>query len=519
LQDNVPTPEAQARIRELLQNKLVTKLGGMIVNENQLTVVKRLRDGGAIFYAPQGVSIPRDQAEPDVIQPDYLVIRPGRPIQQLPEGLLPMIKPADAIDSDHDEWVVTSAKLGPRRYLPPHELDQLLRDSEQGYAFYEIDGRGRWLFHREDAAGARGALEAPGAPANPARGSGGNPATQRATTGNAIVEDATVVNATTQPAAQVSASGGDMLARGAVATKVQTYTGPTLILDPTIPDPSPRLAIWMIDSGMNCGWNKDGWPVFATGSDHWMVNDRQWEHMAETDAMLTDAPAISPPKAGSATTKPGANGIAATAPAAESPGSAAQGSTGASPSAVASQSPSTSQPASSSSSATIELQPAVDSTGPLLAVDLAGNCYYEGKSSLTIIAPSGFRQTWSLPADCIGTEDHPWLVCTREGMLFLFNDAGKVIRLRPTPGELEPLAVDAVFSHRIPHFGSIKRIWLDPAGRIAVAYDESRLAILFPTGQIPPEIADKMLAHDVVVAEPDVRAEDVVGVGSHGNPN
>jgi hypothetical protein len=392
----------------------------MIVNENQLSLLTRLRDGGAVFFAPQGVSIPRDQQDPQVIQPDYLVIRPGRPIQQLPDGLIALLKPDTKITAIRDEWIITD-KNGPQRYLPPDQLAPLLRDSERQFTnLIAIDGRGRWLFRPDPIF---------------------SPATRAATM------------PATAPA--------DL---------------PTLILDPTIPDPSPRLAMWLIDSGTNSGWNKDNWPVFATGNDHWIVTERQWEHMADTDAMLTEPPLITPN--GATTTPDGAT----TTPA-----------------------ESTTNPATPLAAASAT-EPALSTDlGPLLAVDPAGNLYYDGINSITMVKPSGTRQIFPLPPDCIGSGDRPWLVITREGLLFLFNSPGKVIRLRATPDSIEPLAVDALFTRKIPQFETPKRIWLDPAGRISIAYSEHRLAILFPTGQIPPEIADKMLAQDVRISEPDIR--------------
>jgi len=38
----------------------------------------------------------------------------------------------------------------------------------------------------------------------------------------------------------------------------------------------------------------------------------------------------------------------------------------------------------------------------------------------------------------------------------------------------------------------IDRIWLDPAGRLIIAYNSNALAILFPTGRVPPEIRQMM---------------------------
>ena len=66
---------------------------------------------------------------------------------------------------------------------------------------------------------------------------------------------------------------------------------PTLILDPTVIDPSPRLAVWMIDSGGDVGWNAAGWPVVQRRSDRWILTNHDWELLAKTDtAQTTPAP-------------------------------------------------------------------------------------------------------------------------------------------------------------------------------------------------------------------------------------
>jgi hypothetical protein len=64
---------------------------------------------------------------------------------------------------------------------------------------------------------------------------------------------------------------------------------PTLILDPTVPDPSPRLAIWTIHSGDEVGWNSAGWPVVMRNS-RWILTDHDWELLPHGDAMNRDVP-------------------------------------------------------------------------------------------------------------------------------------------------------------------------------------------------------------------------------------
>jgi hypothetical protein len=78
----------------------------------------------------------------------------------------------------------------------------------------------------------------------------------------------------------------------------------------------------------------------------------------------------------------------------------------------------------------------------------------------------------------------------------LFNQPGRVVRIRPTAGGAEPFAVEATFTRRIPSAEHPTRIWLDPFGRICIAYDENKLALLFPRGYIPAEIVNLMTAED-----------------------
>jgi hypothetical protein len=349
-------PEAQGRIHMLLQG---ATLGGMAVNGDQLTLIARLRDGGMVFCAPQGVSIPQEGQGPKVVSPDYLAMRPGKPVQELPAAIVDRLtKSGGAVTGLRDEWVVTTADIGPARYLPPDQFEPLLRPSERNYThLFAIDGRGRWLLHEDSS--------------------------QR-----------------------------------------------TLILDPTVPDPTPRLAIWLIDTGNGAGWNKADWPVIQRGTAHWIVGDHDWQAMDPSEPMLTD------------TAKP------------------------------------------------TEISP--------LCTDPDGNRYYGGQTNLLLLTPAGRKLNWLLPDQCAGSADvPPWLASDRQGHLFLFNSTGRIARLRPAPGDAQPFALEAVFAEHVPDFQLVRRIWCDPAGRIDVAYEGSRMALIFPTGQVPPEIEDKILPQDL----------------------
>jgi hypothetical protein len=47
--------------------------------------------------------------------------------------------------------------------------------------------------------------------------------------------------------------------------------------------------------------------------------------------------------------------------------------------------------------------------------------------------------------------------------------------------------LEATFTRNIPSADAVTRVWLDPAGRMIMAYG-NKLAIMFPQGYIPPDI-------------------------------
>jgi hypothetical protein len=361
--------EGQARIQNLLDGRLATKLGGMLINNNQLTVATRLAEGGLIFLAPRGVTIDQGQQPPRIVSPDYLIVRPGQYIQELPVEIVQQLAKTPSVTAMRSEWIIQSPQDGPLRYLPPNQFVPLQRPEERGFSqLVAIDSRGRWIFRRPGAA------------------------------------------------------------------------TPTLIIDPTVPDPVPRLAIWLIDTASDAGWDKDDWPALTQENSDWIITSRDWEVLDPKDTMQRDISQLKSATQSSATTR----------------------------------------------------------DGPALLIDSSGTRYFDGQTTLTVIDPAGKRRVWPLPADCIGASDQPpWLVGDGAGRLYLFNNSGNIIRLRPTPGAAQPFVVEAVFTKNIPPFQDIRRIWLDPAGRIALAYDQSHLAIIFPTGQVPPELDDKILPQDL----------------------
>ncbi len=229
--------------------------------------------------------------------------------------------------------------------------------------------------------------------------------------------------------------------------------GETLILDPTLPDTVPRLPVYTIHDAQGVtGWNKGGWPVRKAGGA-WSLEADRWRAMAADEAVFTKPDEIPP------TSQPV---IAATKPATR----------------VA-----TTTAATNPTTQAI----AVVDHGRLLHTDPAGRRYYDGNKSLIVADAKNGEITWPLPEAAQGTMP-PTLIRTRENILFLFNAAGRVLRIKPTEGVGEPFELEATFTTKIPDLQSTRRIWLDPAGRINIAYGQSDLAILFPEGVIPKPI-------------------------------
>ncbi|HTL28941.1 MAG TPA: hypothetical protein VL282_06970 [Tepidisphaeraceae bacterium] len=227
----------------------------------------------------------------------------------------------------------------------------------------------------------------------------------------------------------------------------------TLILDPTIPDPRPRLPVWVYELPKGkAGWSKDNWPAIDRGGA-WKLKEAGWEAMDESkgEQLITELPPEPETSRPSQSVAPGgiANVKATTAPA------------------------------------------TTQATPPLL-VDKNGNQYFDGIVNLRVLQKDGKEITWPLPNAAAG-EGKPTLIAAGDERLFLFNAPGRVLRLHRTPASTQPFELEATFTRNIPSSENINRIWLDPAGRIIIAYDGTNLAILFPAGRIPPEISKLML--------------------------
>lgn len=209
-------------------------------------------------------------------------------------------------------------------------------------------------------------------------------------------------------------------------------TGPTLVIDPNLLDPKPKLPVWTINAGRKkVGWDKDGWPVQELAG-FFALRDGAWAGLKKEDveAMQTELP---PP-----TTAP---------------------------------------------------------TDPVLLTDSAGDTYRDGLEALVVDRHDGTRITWPLPPNAVGegvVNGQPVLL-EAAGKLFLFNAPGRVVRLSRQFDKPEPFKIDAVFTRHIPAT-DIRRIWKDPAGRLVIASGGNTLSVCFPEGMIDSQMSNMIPA-------------------------
>jgi hypothetical protein len=393
LVDSQP-PEAQARLRGFLRSRIAPRLGNMQVVEDQLQVMARFRDGGALFYAPRGVAVSRGDEQPQIISPAWLTARPQQPVRLLPADLAAVLTPGESplIPCGADDWMVCDLANGPRLYQGNGTFLTLLRPDERAFSqFVGLAQGGKLLF---------------------------------------------------RPAAD-SAPG-------------QRMPAPTLIIDPTLPDPRPRLPVWLLAPEGTTGWDEQDWPAAQSG-DAWSLRTREWRAVDRKTGRFFSRPEDVPPW------------------------------------------PVATLPMATSSSAASAAAPTAEGA---IYVDSQGTRYFDGRSTLRLVRSDGTTVIWPLPPEAVG-ESRPWLLRTANGRLFLLNRPGRIVRIKPTADPERPFEVEAIFTRRIPDVVQIRRMWLDPAGRIAIVYDTNRLAVLYPDGYVPAETMNMIPAaeHDEMLRE------------------
>lgn len=207
----------------------------------------------------------------------------------------------------------------------------------------------------------------------------------------------------------------------------------TLVIDPNLLDPKPKLPVWTIDVGRgSVGWDKDHWPVMKRGGA-WVLRDGAWGTLKDPDVegnYFTQLPV-----------------------------------------------------------------PTTTSAPTALLVDAEGNTYRNGLTEIEVQLKDGTTKRWPLPAQAVGEgviNGQPVLI-EAAGKVFLFNAPGRVIRLTRQFDRDDLFKLDAIFTRNIPAT-DIRRIWKDPADRIVIASHGSVLSVAFPEGMISNQMSNMIPA-------------------------
>ena len=217
-------PQAQSMIRQLLKDKTHPTLSGMtLVGDRTLKLVNFLADGGAVFYAEQGVNLPGSQDPEAVIAPAWLSVRPGHYVELLPESMVTDLSPGTCnFQVVGDQWIVTTDVAAPRLFFGAG-LAQLTTEAEKQFTqIIGIDQLGRWLLREP------------------------------------------------------------------------TKNEPTLIIDPHLPDPTPRLPVWQLAVAKSVGWDKDNWPVIENGPAY-ALNESDWRSLNKDESFVKEMPPATQP--------------------------------------------------------------------------------------------------------------------------------------------------------------------------------------------------------------------------------
>lgn len=224
---------------------------------------------------------------------------------------------------------------------------------------------------------------------------------------------------------------------------------PTLLLDPNLPDATPRIAAWIDPLACDqAGWDDAAWPAFSKQDVAWALHAEEWSPLPRPGPDRKFYTSVD-------TMPPASPAVAATGPSTQS-----------------------------TTTASSQAMP--------IFTDADGTLYYNGLDALDVRRWDGTRVHWPLPAEAVGSGEVHLL---RAGdRLFLFNAPGRLLRILPTPRSAAPFKLEATFTRSIPNTDHYTRIWLDPAGRIDLVYDTHHLTLLFPDGRIPRPISEKMPA-------------------------
>jgi len=71
--------------------------------------------------------------------------------------------------------------------------------------------------------------------------------------------------------------------------------GKTLVIDPALPDTTPRLPTWTIAGQDGCGWTNTDWPAVKHGERIFVLAEQGWRLPEKDERFVSDASAVAPP--------------------------------------------------------------------------------------------------------------------------------------------------------------------------------------------------------------------------------
>ncbi len=234
----------------------------------------------------------------------------------------------------------------------------------------------------------------------------------------------------------------------------------TVIVDPNIIDPTPRLPLWpIVVDGGHVGWTSDGWPILRKGGT-WKIGPAGFQPVDPTKVTTHTAD------------QPGEGDPAA-------PDAAPGAAPGAAPDAAA---------VAPALDAPVAAPPAIPPEPILITSD--GARIYLGSDTIRIIR---LDAAGAIALDRTSTLAPAALPSAQWKTPRLFEATPTRFLLFATPGQISCLDLDdtgafslaTVFTRNVPHTTAPIRLWKDPAGRIVLVYDVNKMLLMFPDGEIP----------------------------------
>ena len=128
-----------------------------------------------------------------------------------------------------------------------------------------------------------------------------------------------------------------------------------------------------------------------------------------------------------------------------------------------------------------------------------GSTIWSSPAFLELQKPNGpiIRQPWpeKVPTDVVAA-------VAGNNFLLLLHPNGAISRLKVDVEKPAPFTLTALFTTDVPAITSVRRMWIDPSGRVCIATPDGRLVIIFTDQKIPPAMLDLIPASELKHSRP-----------------